>query len=203
MLQCRTATLNESGHKVKFSYKPHTPKKQKKQLQKITWFNAPYNLEVKKNIAARFLKLVTKYFPKSHPLHKIINRHKLKVSYSTTRNITCHINKHNNTVINTQKLPTRWKVSGRLYYQAKVCTNKSLKKYIGSTGRTFKGRYNTHKHTFSNRNANSTTLSSYVWKLKEPEKITKYHGKLIKEQVSTKMAQNSVMSASRKKRLSC
>ena len=52
---------------------------------------------------------------------------------------------------------------GPVIYQADFKTDSSTKIYIGSTGGTFKSRYNNHKHTLSNRNANSTTLSSYVW----------------------------------------
>ena len=55
-------------------------------------------------------------------------------------------------------------------YQANVRTNTSTKNYIGSTGNTFKGRFNGHKHTFNNRDANSTTLSTHVWALKDAGK---------------------------------
>ena len=129
--------------------------------------------------------MVTRHFPKGHPLHKIFNRHSLKVSYSTTRNIRKHISKHNNTVISKSKPEKEKKLCncrapancpssgeyqvGPLVYQANVRTSISNKSYIGSMGRTLKERYSTHKHSFNNRNANSTALSSYVWKLKDSE----------------------------------
>jgi hypothetical protein len=40
--------------------------------------------------------------------------------------------------------------------------------YIGLTDNTFKTRYNGHNCSFRNReNRNSTTLSQYVWELKD------------------------------------
>ena len=59
---------------------------------------------------------------------------------------------------------------GPVVYQADVRTNTSKKKYIGSTGRTFKDRYNGHKHSLNNRDANSTTLSTYVHALEDAKK---------------------------------
>ena len=55
-------------------------------------------------------------------------------------------------------------------YQAEVKTNTSTKTYIGSTGGTFKARYNNHKYSLNNKNANSTALSSYVWAQKDSGK---------------------------------
>ena len=179
--------LNDSGYKTKLSYNPNVTKKtRKRKPRKVTWFNPPFNLNVKTNIAAKFLRMVTRHFPKGHPLHKIFNRHTLKVSYSTTKNIAKHISKHNNSVINKsnpekqkKKCNCRTKADcplrgecqeGPVVYQADVKTNTSTKKYIGSTGRTFKDRYNGHKHSLNNRDANSTTLSTHVWALKDAEK---------------------------------
>ena len=175
--------IDDSGYKTKLSYNPNATVKQKSRKRKITWFNPPFNLDVQTNIAAKFLKMVTCYFPKDHPLHKIFNRHTLKVNYSTTRNINKHISKHNNTVISKNKpekekklcncrVPANCPFSGEcqvgpLVYQADVQTNTSKKSYNGSTGRTFKERYTTHKQSFTNRNANSTALSSYIWSLKD------------------------------------
>ena len=59
---------------------------------------------------------------------------------------------------------------GPVVYQAVVRTNTSAKKYIGSTGLTFKERYYGHKRSLDNREANSTALSSHVWALKDAEK---------------------------------
>ena len=137
--------LDESGHKTKLSYNPSETGKTSKRKpgkRKITWFNPPFNLDVKTNIAAKFLRMITRHFPKSHPLHKTFNRHTLKVSYSTTRNIAKHISKHNNMVINAsgsdkekKKCNCREKKicplsgecqEGPVVYQADVQTDTSL-----------------------------------------------------------------------------
>ena len=168
------------------SYNPSEARKTSKRKRKITWFNPPFNLDVKTNIAAKFLRMITRHFPKGHQLHQIFNRHTLKVSYSTTRNIAKHISKHNNKVINTSNpekekkkcncqrnkiCPLRGECQeGPVVYQADVQTSTSTKKYIISTGRTFKERWNGHKHSLNNRDANSTALSSHVWALKDAGK---------------------------------
>jgi hypothetical protein len=47
------------------------------------------------------------------------------------------------------------------------------KVYIGLTEKTFKTRYNSHKQSLNNmKYKNSTSLSSYVWNLKEKNNIT-------------------------------
>ena len=177
------------------SYNPDTTKKPKKRQRKITWFNPPYNLDVQTNIAAKFLKMVRRHFPKNHQLHKIFNRNTLKVNYSTTRNIAKHIVKHNNTVMkkNNRERETRLCncrrpedcplnvecLVGPVVCEATVKTDTNTKKYIGSTGGTFKGRYNNHKHSLRNRNANSTTFSTYVWALKDAGKSCEISWKVV------------------------
>ena len=51
-------------------------------------------------------------------------------------------------------------------YQAEVHGDNKVMKYFGSTV-DFKARYSQHYSSFKNRPANHTTLSSYVWKLKD------------------------------------
>ena len=62
---------------------------------------------------------------------------------------------------------------------AEVKTENSTKIYIGSTGGTFKTRYNNHKYTLNNKNANSTALSSYVWSQREAGKNCEITWKII------------------------
>ena len=52
--------LDESGHKVKLSYNPSVTRKTSKQKRKVTWFNPPFNLNVKTNIAAKFLRMINR-----------------------------------------------------------------------------------------------------------------------------------------------
>ena len=42
-----------------------------------------------------------------------------------------------------------------------------IMKYYGSTEQSFKKRYGGHKTSIKNRPTNHTTLSSYIWKLKD------------------------------------
>ena len=47
--------LNDSGYKTTLSYNPNVTKKtSKRKPRKVTWFNPPFNLDVKTNIAAKF-----------------------------------------------------------------------------------------------------------------------------------------------------
>ena len=140
---------------------------------------------MKTNIAAKFLKMVTRHFPKTQALHKMFNRHTLKVSYSTTRNIKKHISRHNYTMLNKNKPEKEKKMcncrrpencllngecqEGPIVYQADLRTRTSSMKYISSTARLLKERCSTQKRNLNNRNANSTALSSYVWTLKDAE----------------------------------
>ena len=54
----------------------------------------PYSKSVKTNVAQKFLLLIDKHFPPSNKLHKIFNRHTVRVSY--------FINKHNNKILNSK-----------------------------------------------------------------------------------------------------
>ena len=52
-------------------------------------------------------------------------------------------------------------------YEAKVLTENKVMSYFGSTERSFKKRYSEHTSSINNRPKNHTTLSSYIWKLKD------------------------------------
>ena len=55
-----------------------------------------------------------------------------------------------------------------LIYQALVETPSGNETYIGLTANTFKARYSGHKSSFTNQSRrNETTLSKYIWDLKE------------------------------------
>ena len=53
-----------------------------------------YN-RMKTNLGRRFLNIVDRCFPKNHPLHKIFNRHTLKLSYSCRPNMKTITLSHN------------------------------------------------------------------------------------------------------------
>ena len=95
-------SLKNSGFKdVKLIYKsPSSAAKKKGRKRRIVYFNPPWNSMVETNVARIFLRLIDKHFPKTHKLHKFINRNCIKVSYSCTKNIKAHIAAHNKKVLN-------------------------------------------------------------------------------------------------------
>ena len=177
--------LKNSGHASNLTYNPNPQWKHKKRRRKRNpiYFNPPYSENVKTNIAAKFLNLVKKCFHKKHPLYKIFNRSKVKVSYCTMNNMKRHISKHNAKICrkkektNAQSCNCRRKnecpmdgqcLEKSVVYQANVsCDNPNIvKTYVGQTEGTFKKRFGGHKHSFKNPNAPSTTLSTHIWKCK-------------------------------------
>ena len=64
------------------------------------FFNPPWNASLKTCIGDLFLDMIDRHFPKGSPMHKYINRHCVKVSYCTTRNIKAHISAHNRRILN-------------------------------------------------------------------------------------------------------
>ena len=80
----------KSGYNFKLNYQPQPDNQPPKKIcrkRPALWFNPPYNATVKTNIGRDFLQLIDECFPPSNPLHKIFNRQKVKVSYSTTPNM--------------------------------------------------------------------------------------------------------------------
>ena len=88
--------LAESGfiHKITFQ-KQNTStvtNNNKNKRRKIIWFNPPFSLNVSINIGK---KLLGKHFPKTHQLHKLLNRNIVQVSYNSVPNFISVINGHN------------------------------------------------------------------------------------------------------------
>ena len=86
------AELDRCGYAYKLSYRqpmvPATqPRKRKNRSRRVTWYNSPYSLEVATNVAKEVLDLVDKHFPVGHPLHTIINRNTVKMSYRCLPNM--------------------------------------------------------------------------------------------------------------------
>ena len=70
----QTALAN-GGHTHRLEFTPPTNKTKKRNRgRRITWLNPPYSANVATNIGAKFLKIIDKCFPPTHPLAKIINR---------------------------------------------------------------------------------------------------------------------------------
>ena len=145
MPSTRAATITNSPQYRKPS--PDT-KHRKNRPRNITWFNPPYSQNVKTKVEKCFLALIDKHFPKSNPLHKILNRNTLKLSYSCMNNVKAIISNHNKAVISrSSNLPVQTintcncrdkrscPMDGNcnernIIYQAEVTTSHSKQTYI-------------------------------------------------------------------------
>ena len=69
----------------------------RKRERDVLWFNPHFNINVKMNVATKFLKMIDKHLalPKGSLLHRYFYRSTVKVSYNTTKNMKAHIDKHN------------------------------------------------------------------------------------------------------------
>ena len=176
--------LTKSGYDFQLKFDPcaaEPSKKARNRSRHVTWFNPPFNLSVKTNVAAEFLKIVDKCFPKGHILNKIFNRNTLKVSYSCTQNLENIIAGQNSKLLSTPPVddklcnckkdsvcPLGGKcITKELVYQATVKqTDGTTNTYIGLTSTTFKARLGVHKNSFKDPDANQTSLSNHIWDLK-------------------------------------
>ena len=148
----------------------------------VIWFTPPYCASLTTKFGKEFLSLLDKNFPKNHPLHKIINRKTVKLSYSCTPNMYSIISAHNKKILSEKRVdadvrcscqpankpscPVPGKCfSNKVIYHATVHhTNGGTAEYVGMTEPPFKYRYGNHKKSFLNKDYKSeTTLSSYVW----------------------------------------
>ena len=160
--------------------------KRKNRKRKITWFNPPYSLNVSTNIGKKFLTIIKECFPASNPLHKIINKNTVKISYKCMPNMKKIISRHNSTVereanpqppqpgcncqVNQPTCPLDGQCkSSSIVYQATVTREDtgSIETYTGLTGGTFKKRWNRHNFDFRHEEEeHSTKLAGYIWQLK-------------------------------------
>ena len=102
--------LNQGGYNYNLTYRKPAPdtKHRKNRPRNIAWFNPPYSQNVKTKVGKCFLTLIDKHFPKSNPLHKILNRNSLKLSYSCMNNVKAIILNHNKAVISrSSNLPVQ------------------------------------------------------------------------------------------------
>ena len=188
--------LKESGYDYELKFKPTNKRYSRKRKRDILWYNPPYNKNVNTNIGKKFLSIIKEEFGKKHPLHKILNRNTIKLSYSCMNNMQNIISGHNRAILrratdNTddcncevkENCPLDGKCrTSSIVYQATVSTNSDNSKetYIGLTENQFKTRYYNHKATFTHRNkANSTELSKHIWKLKDQGKAYTIKWKII------------------------
>ena len=101
--------LSDSGYKYILHYdeklKGCSSKiKNKNRKRKVIWFNPPFCRSVKTDIGRDFLQIITNSFPKTHKLHKILNRNTLKLNYSCLPSIGRKILSNTNAKI-SKELP--------------------------------------------------------------------------------------------------
>ena len=157
--------LKESGHNTVLTYQPDQAnnKKGRNRNRKVIWFNPPFNKNLKTNIGREFLHILDRNFPPHHPLHKLLNRKTVKISYSCTTNIGNIMQAHNKKLLSKNNQTTSRTCNCRnkdtcpvpgkcctqcVVYKAEITTDKETISYIGSTGGEFKTRYNGHTQSF-------------------------------------------------------
>ena len=169
-----------------FSYIPKqsTQKPKKAKSRKILFCNLPWNMAVKNKIGKDFLSLVDLF--KNSPQGKYLNRHTIKLSYSTMRNLKSHISASNMKKLHNKQAETpvtsckcesdkdivQCPVSGQcvtsnVVYSAEVKTKYSTKTYIGMTGCPFIDRWKEHRGNLRHKHQNGTKLSKYIWRQKD------------------------------------
>ena len=175
--------LEISGYKDIISYNPEDKKstcRKRKRRRNIIYFQPPYSSTVKTPIGKLFLKLIKKHFDTKHPLYKILNHRTLKLSYSCLNNVKAMITGNNKKVLseenkkeknecNCQKsriCPVNNKCQlENVVYEAEITSKDGTKKiYVGSTGNTFKKRFQAHKTTLNTKDhSKGTALSRHFW----------------------------------------
>ena len=178
--------LKSSGYKEKITYSSNPNDKKRTRKRQIIWFNPPFSMNVKTNVAKKFLSIVERCFPQNHKFRKIFNRNNLKVSYSCLPNMASIISAHNKKILSeTEKSSNERKTCNcrnknicpldgsclieSVIYKCHVTKseNDEGKHYIGLTGGKFKDRWASHNFSFRHEKASrSTELSKYVWELK-------------------------------------
>ena len=181
--------LQRSGYKnVTLSFHNPISSERRNRQRNIIWFNPPFNKDVLTNVAKRFLSLINKPFPRSNKLHKIFNRNNVKVSYSCTDNMEKVIKSHIKKLTSKENAETplcncrakhncpmngKCRSTNVIYRCDVTAPNIPTKTYIGLTEGEWKLRYNNHIPSFTHKKyTKSTTLSTYVWDLKENHHLT-------------------------------
>ena len=189
------AALDKAGyqHRLEFIEPNENNENNERRKQKckrdIIYFNPPFNVNVDTKIGKEFLKIVDTSFPPGNPLHGRLNRHNIKLSYSTTSNMKDQVSRHNSRLKrgedgevvapcpHTRGLDCPFPGSGQytktnVIYNATVTSDggSTVETYIGSTN-DFARRYYEHRTNANNPSyRTATTLSVYIWKLKDEGK---------------------------------
>ena len=190
------AALEENGYCHTLEFDPTaTTNRRRTRTRKVIYFNPPYSINVKTNIGAKFLRLIDYHFPPGSPLHPLINRRKVKLSYRCLPNLKLQIAKHNSKILNQEKrdppptcncqdkpkcpLPGKC-TTKNLVYRATVTGTNTEERYVGLTANTFKQRYGGHKQDFSkSENRIKSTLAGHIWNLKDKNEEPKINWEVV------------------------
>ena len=190
--------LEKAGHTHKLKYeKQNTRTKRSTNRREETYFNPPFAQDVGTNVGADFLKYLDSCFPKGHPLHSVLNRHTVKISYRTLPNMAQILSRHNSQTVRKKEALTAPEVKTcscpkavrdskscpmdgqclleNTIYQATVTQEESgkVETYIGLASTNWKARLAVHKSSFKHKSkpgaksSNSTELSNHIWDLKD------------------------------------
>ena len=144
--------------------------------------------------------IIDRCFPNGHPLHKIFNKHTLKLRYSCMLNMKSIISSHKKALLSdyhrsqTQtdekecncrkkdQCPLDEKcLTQNVVYQATVSTQSSSETYVG-LATNFKERYRNHTASFRHQSKrNETELSKHIWALKDNNKPFDIKWRIIKQ----------------------
>ena len=178
------AELDKNGYHHTLEFDPTaTTNRRKPRKRKVLYFNPPFSRNVKINIGGKLLRLLDHHFPLVSPLHPLINRKKVKLSYRCLPNMKKEISRHNSKVLNGERNdhpprcncqdPSQCPLPGKctitnLVYRASVTSTGAVEKYVGLTANTFKARYGGHKQDFGKTEGRTkTTLAGHIWTLKD------------------------------------
>jgi hypothetical protein len=198
--------LKNCGYTDKLVWMGDIEKKQKRtRSRKVVWFNPPYSQNVQTNVGKEFLKLIDKHFPNADPLHKILNRNTIKISYRCLPNMGRKIATHNSKILkkcldpapppkagcNCQKskkadcqLPGECNTNGVVYEAVVTTSDGQRESYVG-LAKNFKRRWPKHKATLGSPTADGqTTLSRYVWRQRDQGLNPEIEWKILEKNVA-------------------
>ena len=132
------------------------------------------NNSVKTKVGKQFFNLIKMHFLTDSKLSKVFNKKTIKMSYSYLPNIKNFVNSHKQKILkakylspkdykcrNLNNFPFNGHCLSKGIYKATVYWYKGNKEYVGSTGVSFKTRYNQHKFSLNNDKGHQTMLSKF------------------------------------------
>ena len=190
--------LRRAGYSEELTYQPDEtsrPKRRSRSRQ-VIWFNPPYCKTVETKIGRRFLEILDTCFPVGHVLHRVLNRHTVKLSYRTMPSLQKIIAGHNAKVVTddlprqrpfnsncncrggTEKCPVdgaRCKDDCVVYQADVTAIGKEKQGYVGMSAPPWKIRLGNHKTDFKyTAKRKHTKLAGYIWQLKDAGLIEGY-----------------------------